>query len=111
MNTEQRTPDRRVLARYSAEDRERLTEEHAQSGLTKKEFCRQRRINLGTFYSWTKKRYKSSKLAVASGFAEVNVQLPESAVEVLLPNGSRIGIRHMSDRDKLVALVRGVAGC
>ena len=111
MNTESTTPDRRVTARYSAEDRERLTKEHAESGLTKKEFCKERGISLGTFYSWAKKRYKSSNLPVASVFTEVDVQLQEAAVEVMLPNGSRIGIRHTGSRDELVSIVRGVAGC
>jgi hypothetical protein len=35
----------------------------------------------------------------------------QAAIEILLPNGSRIGIRHQGKRDDLVALVRGVAGC
>lgn len=111
MNTKQRKTKRRVLTRYSAEDRERLTEEYTESGLTKKDFCRQRRICPGTFYGWIKKQRELNTPAVASGFAEINVQLPDSAVEVLLSNGSRIVIPHMSDHDKLVALIRGVAGC
>ena len=49
-------------------------------------------------------------------FAQVEVAGPRqasvpAAVEVLLPNGARIGIRHEGRRDDLVALVRGVAGC
>ena len=33
-----------------------------------------------------------------------------ATVEVLLPNGTRVGIRHQGRQDELVALVRGVAG-
>ena len=97
--------------RYSAEDRKKLIKEHAQSGLTKKDFCKERRINLGTFYAWAKKRKNNNSLPAASGFAEVDVQLMQSAVEVLLPNGARIGIQHTGNRNELVSLVRGVAGC
>ena len=111
MNTKQRKTDRRVLARYSAEDRKRLTEEYTESGLTKKDFCQQRGLCSGTFYGLIKKRRKSNMVPVASGFAEFNVQLPEPTIEVLLSNGSRICIRDMGDGDKLVALIRGVAGC
>lgn len=46
--------------------------------------------------------------------AFAQVELPactQAAVEVLLVNGTRIGIRHQGKREDLVALVRGVAGC
>ena len=110
MSTEQPTQKRRVLARYSAEDRERLIREQAESGLTKKAFCKERGIELGTFYGWSKRHRRS--LPAKAGFAEVAV-LPatEAAIEVLLPNGARVGIRHQGKRDDLVSLVRGVAGC
>jgi hypothetical protein len=32
-------------------------------------------------------------------------------VEVLLPNGVRVGITHQGKREELVALVRDLAGC
>lgn len=100
---------RRVLRRYSAEDRERLMREQAQSGLTKKGFCAQHGISLGTFHGWSKPR---RSLPHRSAFAEVEVAAHmQAAVEVLLPNGARVGIRHQGRRDDLVALVRGVAGC
>ena len=51
-------------------------------------------------------------MAGKPAFAEVAVcPRLEAAVEVLLPNGARIGIRHQGKRDELVALIRGVAGC
>jgi len=109
MNTETRTTGRRVPARYSAEDRVKLIKEHAESGLTKKEFCKEHGINLGTFYAWAKKRKKNLPATVQ--FAEVDVPVMPSAVEVLLPNGARVGIRHTGSRNELVSLVRGVAGC
>jgi len=98
----------RRLTRYSAEDRERLVREHAGSGQSKREFCAQRGIALQTFYGWSKRR----ELRSDARFAQVEVAAPtQAAVEVLLPNGVRIGIRHHGRRDELVALVRGVAGC
>lgn len=99
---------RRVLARYSAEDRERLIQGQAQSGLTKKAFCEQEGINLGTFPGWRKRRVAGRKPA----FAEVTLSAsPQAAVEVTLTNGVRVGIHHQGKRDELVALIRGVAGC
>ena len=100
---------RRVLTRYSAQDRERLIKEQAQSGLTQKTYCAQQGVNLGTFHGWRKKR------RVAEGkpaFAEVELSADTQAgVEVLFPTGARVGIRHQGQRDELVALIRGVAGC
>jgi hypothetical protein len=100
---------RRVLTRYGAEGRERLMREQAQSGLTKKAFCVQRQINLGTFYGWAKRKLPAKR---SPTFAQVEIPActQEAAVEVLLPNGARVGIRHQGKRDELVALIRGVAG-
>jgi len=109
MRTHPATRRRRVLKRYSAEDRQRLISEQGQSGLTKKAFCEQRGINLGTFYGW-----RAAKRAIIRrpAFAEVQVVgCAQAAVEVLLPNGARVGIRHQGKREDLIALVRGVAGC
>lgn len=100
---------RRVLTRYAAEDRERLIKEQAQSGLTKMAFCEQRQIKLHTFYGWAK---KTRAIQRRPRFAEVEAApCTAAAVEVLLVNGTRIGIRHQGKRDELVALIRGVAGC
>ena len=86
-----------------------MIREQAQSGLTKKAFCRKHRISEATFYAWLKRRGKASAVPVLA-----EVQAPagvQAAVEVLLPNGARIGICHHGARDDLIALVRGVAGC
>ena len=84
--------------------------EQAQSGMTKKAFCGERGINLGTFHGWGQRPRRS--LMRKPTFAEVEVRgYTQAAVEVLLPNGARVGIRHEGKQDDLVALVRGVAGC
>ena len=85
-----------------------MIREQAQSGLTKKAFCERQGINLGTFHGWGKKKTGMTR---RPAFAEVEVARCAAAVEVLLPNGARIGIRHQGRREDLVALVRGVAGC
>ena len=109
MKAERSAGGRRVVTQYSDDDRKRLVKEQAQSGLTKKAFCERRGINLGTFHGWSKHR---QALKRKPAFAQVDVATStEAAVEVLLPNGARIGIRHHGKRDDLVALVRGVAGC
>ena len=96
--------------RRTREERERLVREQAQSGESRAEFCRKRGIRLGTFYTWQKSGRRS---AVTPRFAEV--ELPRldgvSAVEVLLANGVRVGIRHGGTQQELISLVRGVAGC
>jgi transposase-like protein len=109
MQAEQPRPRRRVLRRYGAADREQLIQAQAQSGLSIKGFCEREGIKPWTFYGWTK---KSRALQRRPRFAEVQVApCLVAAVEVLLPNGARIGIRHQGKREELVAFVREVAGC
>ncbi|MBT7067385.1 MAG: transposase [Verrucomicrobia bacterium] len=108
MQAKQTTSGRRVNKRYRANDRERLIKEQAESGLTKKAFCERNGINRGTFLGW--RRYQTAVKKPAFAQVKVPTATP-AAVEVLLPNGVRIGIRHQGKQDELVSLVRGVAGC
>ncbi len=109
MKTQQPVKRRRVLRRYSVADRERLLRAQAHSGLTIKAFCEREGIKPWTFYEWTKKRGMKKR---RRGFAEVEVTpSPAAAIEVVLPNGARIGIRQQGGQEQLVALVRGLAGC
>ena len=88
-----------------------MIKEHGRSGLTKKDFCEQYGINLGTFHGWFK-RQREKESSKSPQLAEVEVSLPtlNAAVEVLFPNGTRIGIRHQGKQSDLISLVRGVAG-
>lgn len=105
MKAELSAKRRRVLRRYTAQDRERLIQAHARSGLTIKAFCERENIKPQTFYWWTK---QTRALQRRPQFAEVEVApRVTAAVEVLLPNGARVGIRHQGRQDELVALVRG----
>ena len=111
MNNEQPAERRRVHRRYTAEDRERLIQEQARSGLTKKAFCAREDIALPTFHSW---RLDRMPIKRQPAFAEVELSGTTPVafeVEVLLPTGARVGIRHQGRREDLVALIRGVSGC
>lgn len=108
MKNEMAVERRRVLRRYSAQDRVRLMGEQARSGLSIKAFCEREGIPAWRFYGWTS---KAGKATSGIRFAEVSVgPSPATAVEVLLPNGVRVGIRHQGGQDELAVLVRGVAG-
>lgn len=108
MNTEEPTKRRRVTRRYSAKVRLRLINEHAASGLSKKAFCEQRGINLGTFMGWRNLTVPKKR---KPAFAKVDMPAPPpAAVEILLPNGVRVGIRHEGNQADLISLVRGVSG-
>ena len=120
MKTKERRTDGRGRVQRTAEQRRELIDEWKASGLGKAEFCRQRGVSLATFCHWfgTKKKRQRKRAtkgaAQAPTFAEVAMVQPtveQSAIEILLPNGSCIGIRHQGKRNDLVALVRGVAGC
>lgn len=104
METESSKPSRRLVARYSAAERERLIEQQEASGLSKKEFCRQEGINPGTFYGWTKR-----KAGAPPRFAKVEMMLPGTApIEVDLPNGVRIRVGTGGDVDQTARLIRQV---
>ncbi len=111
MQTEPVSEERRVRVRYSAADRERLIHEQAASGLSKNAFCAQRQIKPATFYRWTTAQRCTAVVRKSVAFAQVEVTgAPPAAVEVLLPNGVRVGIRQEGGRQELIALIRGVAG-
>ena len=85
-----------------------MIQEQAQSGLSKREFCAQKGINLTTFYGWGKSKRAAER---KPAFAQVEVARPAASVEVVLPNGVRVGITHQGKGEELIALVRGLAGC
>jgi len=80
MNEEQPTQSRRVIRHYSAEDRERLIREQAESGISKKDFCEERGVHVSTFHTWIKMRKTS-----APKLAEVEVKRRAAPIEVELP--------------------------
>jgi len=116
MKSKQPIHKRRVLKRYSAEDRERLIQKYKASGQSKAAFCRAANLNLGTFSGWLK-RYSFS----SAGFAEVTVSggagfsIPMAAsprqIEVLFPGGVRVLLPDRGSPAETGRLVREVAGC
>lgn len=114
MNAERTTPERRVKKRYSAEDRERLIEGYKASDQTKKAFCAERGVNLGTFHGWFKRAKQKRKEVKSSKPAFREVELPVPApcpVEIILPGGARICLSNTGTPEELIKLIRGVAGC
>ncbi len=94
------------MRRYSAEDRERLIREQAESGMTKKAFCEQRGIHITTFHGWRKQSQSS-----APQLAEVEVTAQAAPIEIALPSGKRLGLYLNGEDESLIKLIRGVLSC
>lgn len=109
MKAQHRRRGRRVLARYSAEDRERLIKEHAASGLTRREFCERHGINLTTFYGW----FKASPKATAPQFMEVALPAgtPAAAIEIELGTAVRIRLHDGSQLQVVLAALKELGAC
>ena len=112
MKPNERRADKRGRVLRNAERRRELVAAFKNSGQTQAAFCRERGVNATTFNGWLRQA-----AVQRPAFAQVEVVAQSdpaanapAAVEVLLPNGTRIGIRHEGRRDELVALIRGVAG-
>ena len=111
MNTKNSNPSRRVLKRYTAEDRVKYVEEYNNSGLRPSAFCRKKGINPVTFSGWVKK-------ATANKTRFVEVSLPattpittKSAIEVKLSNGTHINIPVELATERIADLVRRITEC
>ena len=88
--------------------------EYSKSGKTKKEFCLERGINLGTFYGWTKKSKRKQKKGKKAKQTFKEISMPVAAsfpVEIVLPGGSRVCLNNTGNQEDLIKLIRGVAGC
>lgn len=96
---------RRVLKRYSAEERARLIREFESGNQTRQAFCAERGINPTTFSGWFKKKNREG-----TGFAQVDVTAPEAPLEVSLPNGLRIGLRYRGKPEAVADFVRRMLG-
>ncbi len=113
MKTKRSTKQRRVLTRYSAEDRKQFIQKYRASGQSKAAYCREQRLNLGTFCGWLK-RYTP----LATGFAEVTVDpaisMPTGAaerVEVRFPGGVSVLLPNLGSSSVTARLIREVVGC
>ena len=101
-------------ARYSEDDRNQLMEAYAESRMTKKAFCRERGINIATFYWWMKRAKQKRKTMKISDPKFREVSIPVNAghdVEIMLPGGARVCLRNNGNQENLAKLIREVAGC
>src|SRR5690625_6496189 len=68
-----------------------LVEQWKQSGITRKEFCRQADIKVGTFAYWVAKYKEDNQQSDPGGFVRVEASAqPASRVEITYPNGVMI---------------------
>jgi len=101
----------RKQQRESSIQRLQMVEQFRQSGLSRRAFCKKRRIPLSTLNWWLRKTKSSSTLPVPIEFSEVTVLPPAVkangtwAVELVAPNGLTIRCREalsISDVMKLL---------
>jgi hypothetical protein len=98
--------------------------EAARSGLSVREFCRQRKLKVGQFYWWqhrlkvtrpTPARRKPGAGGDAASFALVSDEpgVLEAGIELVLNDGSRLRIRKGVDEETLRAVLAAVesSGC
>lgn len=97
----------RQVVRRTAAEREALISEYRTSGLTQKEFARQRGIATNTFLYWLKPRK-----TMPVRFAQVKIAAPvQMPLEVELKNGVRIRMCCTDGRIGLADLIREVSRC
>lgn len=74
--------------KHTSEQMELVIREWQTSGLSKKEFCRQRNITYQTFHYWCKRLIS----VPAKGFTELRVQGDERSggSEIIFPSGARM---------------------
>ena len=74
--------------KYTQVQMETAINEWQQSGLSKKEFCRQKNIACPTFHYWCKRLGSAS----SSGFAQISVvnQQRSGGFEIVFASGTRI---------------------
>ena len=74
--------------KHTQEQMQATINEWQNSGLSKKAFCRDRKITYQTFHYW----YKRLSLTAASGFDEVKLagRSQNSTLELIFPSGARM---------------------
>ena len=100
----------------SAEDRRELIKRFKASGQSQTEFCRENKVNLGTFCHWLhdspRKARPGKNPTQRVKFAEVQVAPGLAApIEIRLPSGISIRLRDAGVVGDLVKFVREAASC
>ena len=90
-------------------DREQETKEllleQASAGLSKKDFCTDRQINPGTFYSWQRRLNEENESPV--GFQQLSPICNFAAITLTLPHGISLEVSS-DDIEVLAALVYAI---
>ena len=106
MDTKTLARRKRVVRRYSAEQREELIDSFEKSGQTVAVFCSEHDLHPVTFGGWLKHREP-----LAAGFTEVKVPVSsESPIEVELPGKVRVKVRTCGDTNRTAKRLRQVVG-
>ena len=97
-----------------------LITEQVQSGLSIQAFCQQRTIGKSRFHSWksilttldtgTQSKPKPKDTPVSATFVPVHV-VPDTLVEVVLPNGVQLRLPLAADVEHVARLVKAVRSC
>ena len=103
MNNTHDKPERRVLKRHNAQEREQLIKKYKNSGKSRQAFCVENGIPLTTFHGWFKKAKKR-----IPGFLQVDVAGKPAPIEIEMPGGFRIGIYLNGDQKELALLLKAV---
>jgi len=111
MKTKKSKRNRRVLKRYTAEDRNKYVEEYKKSGLIPAEFCRKKGINAVTFAGWLKKASNPKVEFIEVSLPPVSPTNINHAVEVKLFCGAEINIPADMETERIADLIRRIAGC
>lgn len=111
MNTEICKSGRRVLERYTAEDRIKFVEEYKASGQSQSAFCLVKGINPTTFSGWMSKEPKNTARFVEVSLPPVTQASARQNIEVKLIGGAQVNIPSDMNIEQVVDLIRRVTQC
>ena len=90
-------------------DWQEILVEFSGSGITAKQFCKERSINKATFYSPIaigRKKKLSSNKETPKGFLEIDVSAPSKAnIEIEYPNGVKLRVLSTLSKTELRGLI------
>ena len=115
MNTKKQKTGRRVLKRYTAEDRVKFVEAYKKSGQSQSVFCNKQGIAPSTFYGWLNKTLEN-KIETVPKFMEValpstSANVTNDCIELKFSSGEQLNIPITMDIDRIANLVRRLTIC
>lgn len=97
---------------YAGDEREGLVSKWRLSGMSKAAFCREHRIDLSRFYSWSSPSSNKQKKDKSVGFNPVRAstsQISGNLVVIQFPNGIQVKLPFSSEIDQVLSLLGGLA--